>query len=78
MQCYCDAYPFPHRAGGGKCNADSRVLKYFKEGHEFCLGCHLYRPEPDVASFTCLALDKDAAEACPALVHAELHGEWPK
>lgn len=25
MPCYCPAYPFPHRPGGGKCQATGEV-----------------------------------------------------
>ena len=33
MNCNCPAYPFPHRPGGGKCQAP-------KEGQLVCEDCH--------------------------------------
>lgn len=34
-QCYCAAYPFPHRASGGKCRADA------DEPQQLCAACRL-------------------------------------
>lgn len=45
LVCYCRAYRFPHRFGGGKCTLEKWVSRYWsKEPHSpECLDCHSYR-----------------------------------
>lgn len=37
--CRCDAYHFPHRFGGGKCNGLAVVIQTLGSAH--CQRCHL-------------------------------------
>lgn len=42
--CYCNAYPFPHRFGGGLCSGLSVVEEHwgaYYGGCEECRGCNL-------------------------------------
>ncbi|QXG07631.1 hypothetical protein [Erwinia phage Snitter] len=37
--CTCDAYDFPHRFGGGRCDGIAIVMLY--AGSSACFNCHL-------------------------------------
>lgn len=43
VTCWCCAYPFPHRCGGGRCSGSDWARSYIEfEGLE-CQSCLLYR-----------------------------------
>lgn len=41
VTCFCDAYKFPHRFGGGKCNGLNIVESCFNS-RSLCIHCNLF------------------------------------
>lgn len=41
VTCFCDAYEFPHRFGGGKCNGFNIVESCFNS-RSLCIHCNLF------------------------------------
>ena len=39
VTCWCNAYDFPHRIGGGRCDASEWVVGYMTNCGEYCETC---------------------------------------